>query len=231
MSAELETPFIDFELIASDPGSRPGRIGHQLPEFRDQKLQQLASSRQRIRNPHHELDLARPLEQTAIDHVLCVVEHRHVEHFDLGLDVVLKHRARQILDELWRVFVDLCRKIHRSRRERSHVRLEVKHAAAFILTTASAPGRELHDHLGAMLYDSLLDPREKLRVGTRTLIAIAHMDMRNRGARLESFMCGFNLLARRHRDRHRIGFTRNGAGNGHSDDGRDSHASRPALPQ
>src|SRR5262249_54071055 len=88
---KLKAPLIDFKLMASDSGGRPRCIGHQLREFPDQEFQQLASGRQRVWNAHYELNLAGPLEQTAISHVLGIIEHRCVENLDFGLNAVFEH--------------------------------------------------------------------------------------------------------------------------------------------
>ena len=215
---------IDFELMASNSGRRPSCIGHELLEFRDQKFQQLATGWKRIRNAHHELDLAGSLEQTAIGHDLCIVKHRHVENLDLRLDAVLKHRSCELLDKLRWIFIDLRGKIDRPCGERGHIGLEVEHPPAFVLASATAASGKLHDHLGAMLEDALLDQREKLRIRTGAFVGIAHVNMRNRSPGFEGFVRGFDLLAWCHRHRRRIGFARNCTRNSDSDDCGGRHA-------
>src|SRR3984893_3310696 len=83
--AELQTPFIDFELLAADAGGGPGGVGHKLLEFVDEEFEQLSPRRQSVWNAHDELHVAWPLEQAAVGERLRVVEHRDVEHLDLRL--------------------------------------------------------------------------------------------------------------------------------------------------
>src|ERR1700731_525462 len=91
--AELQTPFIDFELLAADAGGGPGGVGHKLLEFVDEEFEQLSPRRQSVWNAHDELHVAWPLEQAAVGERLRVVEHRDVEHLDLWLYTAGEHRA------------------------------------------------------------------------------------------------------------------------------------------
>jgi len=86
------------------------------------------------------LDLTRPFEQTTIREIFGIVKHRYVENLDLGLDRVLKHRSREFFDKLRWIFVDLRGEIDRPGCERGHVRFQIEHAAALILTSATTPG-------------------------------------------------------------------------------------------
>src|SRR5258708_26013854 len=64
--AELQTPFIDFELVAADAGGGPGGVGHEVLEFVDKKFEQLSPRRQGVWNTHDELHVTSPLEQAAV---------------------------------------------------------------------------------------------------------------------------------------------------------------------
>src|SRR3546814_18223849 len=46
MSAELEAPAVDLELVPSEAGGPPGGVGLQRGELRDEELQQRAAHRQ-----------------------------------------------------------------------------------------------------------------------------------------------------------------------------------------
>src|SRR6266404_4902266 len=89
----------------------------------------------------------------------------------------------------------------------------MKRTAARRWIAAAAPARELNDHAGTVLAHTLLHLSEERRIGRGAFIRIAHVDMDERGSRLKSLMCRFDLLGRRDRDGGIILLARNGSGN------------------
>src|SRR3546814_3049069 len=63
MSAELEAPAADLELVPSEAGGPPGGVGLQRGELRDEELQQRAAHRQGVADPKHELDVQGPTDR------------------------------------------------------------------------------------------------------------------------------------------------------------------------
>ena len=96
----------------------------------------------------------------------------------------------------------------------------MQHGATFALLASAATRRKLDDHTRAMLAHTFLYKRVFVRVGTWRLILIANMDVNQRCASLEGFMRRFDLLGRGDRDSGSIGFSRQRAGYGDSDDAR-----------
>ena len=148
-----------------------------------------------------------------------VVKHGQIEHLDLRLNVVFEHRAGQVFDQLWRVFIDLIGKIDRAGGERGHVGPQVDGASTLVLAAPAPSGRKLNDHARAMLLHACLHLREQLRIGRWAFVLVAHMDMHQRGAGLIGFVRRFDLLSWRHRHSRRLRLARQRAGDGSSDDG------------
>jgi len=216
--AELQTPFIDFELVAADAGGGPGGVGHKVLEFVDKELEQLSPRRQSVWNAHDELHLAWPLEQAAVGERLRVVEHRDVEHLDLWLYIAGEHRACEVLHELRRILVDLLGEVYRAGRERRHIRLEVEHFPALALLAPASARRELDDHAGTVIRHALLHSAEQGRIGTRALVGIANVDVNDGSARFKGFVRRLDLLGGGDRDGGRVGLARDRPGDRNGDD-------------
>src|SRR5215475_12348623 len=126
VSTQFKAPLVDLELMTTNSCGRPGRIGHEIFQFGDEKFQELAPDREGIGNAHHKLNLTWTLEEAAINHDFCVVEHRYVKNLDLRLHVEFKHGSRELFDKLRWIFINLRGEVDRARGQRSHMRLEVK---------------------------------------------------------------------------------------------------------
>src|SRR5262249_34177907 len=87
MSTQFKRPSIDLKLMTPDPRRRPGRVGHNVLEFRNEKFQHLTARRQRVGNAEDKLNMQRTLEQTAIGEFPRSVEHREVEDLDFRLHI------------------------------------------------------------------------------------------------------------------------------------------------
>src|SRR5438105_10926097 len=98
--------------------------------------------------------MQRALDLARLEHRRRLEDHRQIERLDLGLDAVLEHLGGEPLDQLRRILVNPGRKVHRPGRERGHVGLERKHAAALLACTRAATGRELRDDSRAVLADA-----------------------------------------------------------------------------
>ena len=57
MTAELQRPAIDLELMASDPGGRPGRLGCELLELRHLEFEHVADRRHGVLHAKDELHM------------------------------------------------------------------------------------------------------------------------------------------------------------------------------
>src|SRR4051794_38345652 len=57
MTAKLERPAIELDLMATNPGRGPSRLGHELRELRHFKLEHVAQGGHRVLDPEHELDV------------------------------------------------------------------------------------------------------------------------------------------------------------------------------
>src|ERR1700730_11617615 len=224
--AELQTPFIDFELLAADAGGGPGGVGNEVLEFADEEFEQLSPRRQSVWNAHDELHVAWALEQAAVGERLRVVEHRDVEHLDLWLYIAGEHRACEVLHELRRILVDLLGEVYRAGRERRHIRLEVEHFPALALLASAPAGRELDDHAGTVSRHALLHSAEQGRIGTRALVGIANVDVNDGSARFKGFLRRLDLLGRAHRDRGCVGLAWDRSGDRNGDDRGSGHAGR-----
>ena len=70
-----------------------------------------------------------------------------------------------------------------------------------------------------MLLDAFLNAGEALGIGRGPALVIAHVDVDERGAGLESLVRGLNLLLGRDRHRRVVSLLRQGPGDGDADDG------------
>ena len=156
---------------------------------------------------------------TPVAHVVDgVVEHRQVEHLDLGLHAVLVHLAGELEDQIGRVLVDARREVARPGGERRHVGPQVQHAAALGADARAAAGGELHDDVGAVAPDPLEEIRELVRVGGGGLIVVAHVHVHQRRAGLVAGVRGLDLLAHGDRDGGVVLLARDRTGDGGRDD-------------
>src|SRR5262249_36597810 len=128
-------------------------------------------------------------------------------------------RPRELLDELRRVLVNLRRKIDRARGEGGHIGLEIQHPSTLVLAPATPARGELHDHFRTVLENSLLDLREKIRIGARAFVGVTHVNMGTRRSGIEGFARRFDLLAGGDWYSRRVGLARNSSGNRDSDYG------------
>ena len=158
------------------------------------------------------------LEQPLLHQTGCVVQHREIENFYLGLDSVLQHGPRQAFDKLGRVLVNIGRKVDRAGGKRRHVRPQVEHRASRGLIAAATAGRELDDHSGAMLAHALLHGTVERRIGRRRFIGIAHVDVHERRSGFESIVRRFDLLGGRDGNGRVVLLARQRAGDGNGDD-------------
>ena len=145
------------------------------------------------------------------------------ERLDFELDLVAKHFARQPINEFGRIFVDACRKVDRSRRQRRHVGLQEQHGAPLSPGARTAARGNLRDHSGAVLANSVQYLGEAFSVRRRRFVVVPDMQMDQRRACLECFVSRFDLLVDRDRNRRIVLLPREGPGDGNRDDGWRSH--------
>src|SRR3546814_14292466 len=111
MSAELEAPAVDLELVPAEAGGPPGGVGLQRGELRDEEIQQRAAHRQGVADPKHELDVQGPTDRALPGKAVGSVQHARVEDLDLRLDVLCQQQygRAQGRDRGWQdVWVWLC---------------------------------------------------------------------------------------------------------------------------
>src|SRR3546814_8527834 len=121
MSAELEAPAVDLELVPSEAGGPPGGVGLQRGELRDEELQQRAAHRQGVADPKHELDVQGPTDRALLGTSVGSVQHARVEDLDLRLDVLCQQQLGQLVDELRRVILDPVGYIYKALSKGSHL--------------------------------------------------------------------------------------------------------------
>src|SRR3546814_16845403 len=90
MSAELEAPAVDLELVPSEAGGPPGGVGLQRGELRDEELQQRAAHRQGVADPKHELDVQGPTDRATLGKSVGSVNPARAEAVDPRVDVLWK---------------------------------------------------------------------------------------------------------------------------------------------
>src|SRR3546814_20113532 len=103
MSAELEAPAVDLELVPSEAGGPPGGVGLQRGELRDEELQQRAAHRQGVADPKPELDVQGPTDRALLGKALGRVKNARVEDRDLRLDVLCTYQLGQLVEVIRRV--------------------------------------------------------------------------------------------------------------------------------
>src|SRR5215212_6165469 len=106
MSAELERPAVDLDLMPADTGPRPCRLRHQFRELFDFEFEHVAQGGHRVLDAEYELDVQRRCDQAFLHELQRLVEHRYVEDFDLRLDAVIAHLARELPNERRRILVN-----------------------------------------------------------------------------------------------------------------------------
>ena len=99
------------------------------------------------------------------------------------------------------VLVDDGREVDRAGRERRHVGPQIERAAALRRVASTTAGRELHDHVGTVFTDARLNGGKPFPIKAGLFIIITHVDVHERGSRLERLVRRIDLL--RGRDRHR----------------------------
>src|SRR5437868_14833265 len=99
MSAKLEAPAVDFELMTADAGCGPGRLRHDLSELRDFEFEHITQSRHGVLDAEHELHMKRRGNEALLHQLDRLVEHRQIEYLDLGFDAVVAHFLGELADE------------------------------------------------------------------------------------------------------------------------------------
>src|SRR3546814_14876133 len=103
MSAELEAPGVDLELVPSEAGGPQGGVGLQRGELRDEELQQRAAHRQGVADTKHELDVQGPTDRALLGTSVGSGQLAGVEALDHRLYVLCGHGLCHYGDDLWRV--------------------------------------------------------------------------------------------------------------------------------
>src|SRR5262249_6610835 len=106
MAVELEGPVVELELMAADAGGGPGRIWHEAFQFRDLGFERLPDRRHGGLDAEDELHMEWLRQDAFIGQAQRLVEHRQVEHLDLGLDRMAAHLLGEMENEVGRVHVD-----------------------------------------------------------------------------------------------------------------------------
>ncbi len=136
---------------------------------------------------------------------------------------MFEHGLRKLVDQRRRVLVDRSREVDGACSERSHIGTQRERPAAFGGIPTASTGGELDDHAGAVLADALLYGREKRGIRRRRLVRVAHVNVHQRGARLEGLLGRLDLLGGRDRHRRIRGLAGLRTGNGAGDDDRIGH--------
>ena len=185
MTAQGERPARDLHLMPADASGGEGGFGQELAQLSHLELEDVAPRRKRVLHAHHELHVWRRRDQALGDEVGGVVEHREVEDLDLRPDAEVAHLRREAAHEGRRVLVDDGREVARAGGERGHVGPQVQHRAALLEGSATAAGRELHDDVGTVAADAVLEGGELLGIARVRLVRVADMDVDERSARFD----------------------------------------------
>ena len=223
MPAGRDAPFVQLDLVPSDPRRAPFGIGRQPLQRLAHEIEGGPVHRHRVLHPHHELDVERPLQPPVLRHLRRLEDVGEIEGFDLGLDVIGPHLARQPVDQVGRVLVDAGGEVVRPHGQRRHVGPQGQHAAARLARARPPAGRELDDHAGAVLFQPLLQPRETLGVRCRRLVLHPDMGVDDRGPRLERLLRAFHLFGNGNRHRRVVFLARQGSGDRDADDAGSGH--------
>ncbi|HZF74831.1 MAG TPA: hypothetical protein VE033_03215, partial [Acetobacteraceae bacterium] len=152
-----------------------------------------------VLHPEDELDMRRRPDQPLRHQLGGVAEHGEVENLDPGLDALVAHGGGERTDEVRRVPVDDGRKVHAAGGQARHVGAQVQHGAAGLGRPAAAAGAELDGHVRAVPADAVLEGGELAGIAARRLVAVADMDVDERGAGLAGGVGALDLLG--HADR------------------------------
>ncbi len=198
----------------------------------DIEIKGWAIDRHGVFHPHHELDVKLPRNAPVAVHLCGLVNVAEVKGFDLWLDLMGAHLARQPIDQIRRVLINAGGKIIGPHRERSHIGAQRQHPAPRLPGTRPSACRELNDHAGAMSAHTLLQGCKFVRVRGGRFVRVAHMGVANTGPCLKSGMGAFDLFRDADRDGGIGRFGRDRAGDGNADDAGIRHgvSSAKAMP-
>src|SRR3954469_8513294 len=150
MASEFQTPMIELELMLTDSGACPGRVGQKILQLRHKKLQCSPPCWKGVWNSHDELNVERRFEESAVEKRPRVVQHSRIKDFNFRLNSILEHAPCERFHQLRRVLIDLSRKVNRPRREGGHLWPESDTSATFLLVASTASCGMLDDHSRAM---------------------------------------------------------------------------------
>ena len=98
VSAELERPFVDGELVPADAGRGPGGARQHGADFSDEEFDELAARRQRILQAEARTGRARAPSRARASRARRRCRAWRVEDLDFGLHVVGEHAFRELVD-------------------------------------------------------------------------------------------------------------------------------------
>jgi len=122
VTAELERPAIERDLIPADTRTGPSRIRSKPFESADVELEHVTIDRHRVFDTHHELRVQWRLDLTGLRHLGRLENHRKIERLDLRFHAIGHHLGGEPLNEIWCILVHAGRKADRTGGQGGHVR-------------------------------------------------------------------------------------------------------------